>query len=195
MIKFKQIANPVELDFYQIYTDHNGVTRIHLLGYMYRNESDDYWGNIECTGIDMPLAEFANHYTDIDEFVNECYEGCTQYQDDMDKWHALHTINHYFDGKNAQYFLPFNQVTINTPCGTYVSGKEVDLRAVRVLEAPHRFHGVYIQYDIIGDYQWGYYENWHWYIEVYTSIGTNKTHTTRKYFKTLDKAKEFIKNY
>lgn len=119
MKKFKKLTSPIMLDFYSIY-EQNGVKTIHVHGYSY--ESDCYWGDVELCGFEVPLAEFVKSLHDNPEYVNETYMECKQYEDDFtDENEFLEKVIHsYFDGKPADYYLQFEDITEDTPCGCYV---------------------------------------------------------------------------
>lgn len=121
MKKFQKLTSPMMLDFYSIY-EQNGEKMIHVLGYSY--ESDCYWASVEICGFDMPLSEFIKGvHGESEDYINCIYMECKQYEDDIkDPQEFLDkVINTYFDGQPADYYLQFEEVTEDTPCGNYVN--------------------------------------------------------------------------
>ena len=114
-------TEPQMADFFNIY-EVDGIKRIHFFGYLY--ESDTYWADMQCVGIDLPLDEFiekAHDYNDLGEcFLDELYEQCKQYQEDLTDEEAVRVFNTYFDGKPADYFCPVLALTEEHPCGNYI---------------------------------------------------------------------------
>jgi len=120
MQKFERLNKPEELDFFQIYEEH-GVKFIHIFGYIYHNEEDGYWANMECDFFIEKLEDFVRHMSENKDYVDDSYCDFSQYQDDHSEDEILEVINTYFDGKPADYRLGFADVTIDTPCGNYVN--------------------------------------------------------------------------
>jgi len=130
MEKFKKVRKPVALDFYSIYED-GGVKYIHIFGYSYESSSMEYvskknpygtyWANVECCWFIEPLSDFIKHFAENDQYVDDTYAMLSQYQGDYDKDRMVDIINHYFDGKPADYSLGFGAITMDTPCGNYVA--------------------------------------------------------------------------
>ena len=118
MLPFNIITKPQELDFFTIYED-LGIKYIHVFGYSY--ESDDYWANMECSWFIFPLAEFIANLKENENFVDDTYCELNQYQGDLTAEEMTDTINHYFDGEPPQAYLGFEEITMDTPCGNYVS--------------------------------------------------------------------------
>ena len=130
MNKFKKVTKPIALDFYTIYMM-DGVKYIHVFGYTYKSDSLEYvseenpngvyWANMMCCGFSEPLSEFVTKYKEeTGNHVDDTYCECKQYQGDYDEEGIINIINHYFDGKPADYYLPFSEITEDTPCGNYV---------------------------------------------------------------------------
>ena len=129
MIKFEKVTEPAELDFYTIF-EHLGIKYIHILGYVYKSDNFDYvteqnpngtyWANMECSGFVETLEEFIQNLRADYNYVDDTYAECPQYQGDFDKDGIVKVINGYFNGNPADYQLPFEQITMDTPCGNYV---------------------------------------------------------------------------
>ena len=117
MTKYFPIIQPKELDFFSIYEE-DEIKYIHVFGYSFK--SDTYWGNMECCGFLFPLAEFIKGYAENPEFMNDIYCEVPQYQDDLTADEMVQTINTYFDGRPAEAYLPFGEITMETKCGDYV---------------------------------------------------------------------------
>lgn len=130
MIPFKPLTAPQELDFYTIFED-QGVKYIHVFGYSYKSDSMEYvseenpdgvyWANMECSWFILPLEELLAGMKENEDFIDETYEGLNQYQDDLTPEEMTDCINHYFDGHCADAYLYFGELTMDTPCGDYVS--------------------------------------------------------------------------
>jgi len=119
MTKFEPLTSPTMVDFYNIF-ELDGVKYIHIFGYAY--ESDVYWANMECSNFIEPLESFiANVKKNNDTYVDEVFEGLSQYQSEHTASSILDVINHYFDGKPADYILPYEEITMDSPCGNYVT--------------------------------------------------------------------------
>ena len=64
MLPFKPITKPIEVDFFSIYA-RGGMRYIHLWGYTYKSDSNEfitpdnpdgiYWANMEACGLEIPL--------------------------------------------------------------------------------------------------------------------------------------------
>ena len=130
MEKFSKVTEPVELDFFSIFKDENGRKMIHIFGYTYesssmeyvteQNPNGTYWANMECSWFIIPLALFIKCYNENEDYVDETYSDLNQYQGDYNEEEMVNIINHYFDGKPASHYLPFGELTEDTPCGNYV---------------------------------------------------------------------------
>lgn len=129
MKKFEKVTEPVELDFFTICED-NGVKYIHIFGYSYKSDSREYvsennpngiyWANMECCWFIEPLTDFVAHIKENKDYVNDTYCELNQYQGDFTGDEMVDIINQYFDGNPADYYLSFENVTEETPCGNYV---------------------------------------------------------------------------
>lgn len=130
MKKFTPITEPIAADFFTIFTQ-DGKRFIHLHGYTY--ESDEYWANMEASGIVVPLNEFIENiktYSDGNGYVDTLYEGASQYQGDYDEAGIVKVINHYYRDVvfsiprdavgNPDAWLSFNEITDETPDGSYI---------------------------------------------------------------------------
>ena len=114
MKKYNKVVKPFEGDFYSI-----GKGTIHIWGYTYEG---DAWELVEVTRVIIPLDEFVKNYKERGkDYINEIYDGCNQYQDDFHTDNEiLKVINEFFDGKPADYFLDYAEITEETPDGNYV---------------------------------------------------------------------------
>jgi hypothetical protein len=144
MTPFTPITSPIEAEFFSIYT-RGGIKYIHLWGYTYESSSNEfitednpdgiYWANMEACGLEIPLAEFLEEskgYESIQDYTNELYEQCTQYQGDYDAEGMAVTINHYYNDivfsvdypsrneGNPDAILDYSEVTMDTPDGDYI---------------------------------------------------------------------------
>ena len=130
MEKFNEVTKPISLDFYSIYED-GGVKYIHIFGYSYESSSNDYvteenpngiyWANMECCWFIESLANFIQHVKENENYVDDTYCELKQYQGDYTAERMVDIINHYFNNKPADYYLSFEDITEDTPCGNYVS--------------------------------------------------------------------------
>ena len=75
---------------------------------------------MECCWFIEPLSEFIQHLSENDQYVDDTYAELKQYQGDYTPKRVIDIINHYFDGKPADYSLGFGGITMDTPCGNYV---------------------------------------------------------------------------
>ena len=133
MEKFEKVSKPQELDFYTISVV-DGVKVIHINGYSYKSDSTeyitkenpngDYWANMECCWFLEPLEEFIQNLRADYNYVNDTYSELNQYQGDYTEGEMVEIINHYFNGKPADFYLPFEEITMDTPCGNYVVKSE-----------------------------------------------------------------------
>ena len=130
MEKFEKVTKPLALDFYSISED-NGVKFIHVNGYSYKSDSMEYvseenpdgtyWANMECCWFIEQLEEFIKKLHENENYIDDTYCDLNQYQGDHSENEMVDIINHYFDGKPADFYLPFGEITMDTPCGNYVS--------------------------------------------------------------------------
>ena len=129
MLPFIPLTKPQELDFFTIY-EQDGIKYIHIFGYSYKSDSNEYvsesnpdgiyWANMECCWFIFPLAEFITNLKENENFVDDTYCELNQYQGDLTAEEMTNTINSYFDGSPADAYLGFEEITMNTPCGNYV---------------------------------------------------------------------------
>lgn len=120
MEKFKKVTKPERFDFYCIELDKNGKKQIHILGYIYPNDSNDFWELLEPCWFIIPLEEFIKNLKENEDYVNEQYSEYNQYITDMTEEEMVRTINNFFDGNPPEYYLGFSEITMDTPCGDYV---------------------------------------------------------------------------
>ena len=130
MEKFEKVTKPLELDFYSI-SEVDGIKVIHIFGYSYKSDSMEfvskqnpngvYWANMECCWFIEPLEEFIQNLRADYNYVSDSYCEVKQYQSDNNDEQMVNIINHYFDGKPADFYLPFEEITMDTPCGNYVN--------------------------------------------------------------------------
>lgn len=106
-----------DYDFYSIEEDANGVKNIHILGNICYD--DGRYITTEYVGFIEPLSDFIAHIKDNMDYVNEKAETLNQCGADVDATIALGMVAHYFDGKAADYFLDYTDITIDTPIGNY----------------------------------------------------------------------------
>jgi len=121
MRPFIAVTKPIYGDFFSI-LEMGGVKYIHTFGYIYDN--GDVWSLNEVSRFFMPLAYFVkemNTYEDKWDYIDELYEACPQYYDEYPTEEACtEAINHFFDGKPADSYLSFTDITEDTPCGNYI---------------------------------------------------------------------------
>ena len=130
MEKFEKVTKPLELHFYSI-SEVDGIKVIHIFGYSYKSDSMEfvskqnpngvYWANMECCWFIEPLEEFIQNLRADYNYVSDSYCEVKQYQSDNNDEQMVNIINHYFDGKPADFYLPFEEITMDTPCGNYVN--------------------------------------------------------------------------
>jgi len=123
MEKFNGVTEPAELEFYSI---ENGKTgkNIHLMGYTYDSECDNgqgTWRLLEPCFVIVPIAEFIEGVKSSEGYTDNLISEAKQYIEDMDEQGVVECINEYFNGKPADYRLHYSEITIDTPCGNYVS--------------------------------------------------------------------------
>lgn len=122
MVKFNQVTEPVELEFFSIEDDGHGGKDIHVLGYLYsdgENNGKGEWRCVEFSFFIEPLEDFIRHYAETENYVDNTAGGLKQYIEDMTDEEAVETINHYFGGNPADGQLFYSDITIETPCGNY----------------------------------------------------------------------------
>lgn len=130
MEKFEKVKKPVALDFYSIYED-GGVKYIHIFGYSYKSSSMEYvskknpngtyWANMECCWFIEKVEDFIQHLKTNENHIDDTYAELKQYQGDYTPKEMANIINHYFNGKPADFYLSFEEITMDTPCGNYVN--------------------------------------------------------------------------
>lgn len=123
MEKFNGVTEPTELEFYSIEEDGQGGKQVHLLGYTYGSEDngDGAWRGLEPCGILVPLDEFIKGVATEDDYTDRLICEAKQYEGDYTDEGIMDYINHYFDGKPADYRLHYSDITMDTPCGNYVA--------------------------------------------------------------------------
>ena len=153
MTPFIPVSKPFHTDFFSI-IDQNGEKCIHLHGYTYMSDSEEfvtednpdgvYWANMEACGIIVPVKEFVQNFQNDKEFeyVDTLYQEAKQYQGDYDEVSIVRVINHYYseivfslNGKprgegNPDAYLDYGEVTEDTPYGqylTYPAYEEIEL--------------------------------------------------------------------
>ena len=129
MEQFKKVTKPLALDFYTI-SKIDGIKTIHIFGYSYESSNEEfvtddnpngiYWANIECCWFLEPLEEFIQNLRADYNYVDDTFSEVKQYQSDNTKEQMVDTINKYFQGKPADFYLPYEEITMDTPCGNYV---------------------------------------------------------------------------
>ena len=97
---------------------------IHINGYFYDtgDKIEKPWRCVEICWCIVPLAEFIEKYNEDDaggDYVSELEEPCKQYIGDISEAEAQQELNTYANG-NAPTPLFLCDVTIDTPCGTYI---------------------------------------------------------------------------
>ena len=123
-LRLPEVTEPKEVEFYSIEPDGQGGKQIHVWGYCY-TEGDDQgegpWRNVEYTGFIEPLSEFIEHLKQNENYVDNHASELTQYIGDYYDEGIVDIINHYFNGYTADRELYYSEITIDTPCGDYVS--------------------------------------------------------------------------
>lgn len=114
----KPVSQPEVMDLYAIEQDELGRKQISLLGYTYLG---DNWKTIDVRGVCVPLDEFVAGCREHDDYVDVLYLDSREYERDVTPEECVEAINHFFDGKPADYRLRFDSVTIDTPIGNYIS--------------------------------------------------------------------------
>lgn len=107
-----------DCDFYKIYMI-DGEKWITVEGYYYDEGEDDGYGtsrNVMFGDFDMSLKEFLSDEFDYDLFQNQL----TEYVDELKDYEAIRQMNEWYDEYNP---LPYDKLTMETPCGYYVDWK------------------------------------------------------------------------
>lgn len=130
MQKFTPVSEPIAVDFYSIY-EVLGVKAIYVYGYSYKssykgyateeNPDGAYWADTTCRGFGMDLDEFIASLNENPAFVDDTYCEVDQYQNDLTAAEMANRINTYFEGEPADAYLPFSEITMDTPCGNYIN--------------------------------------------------------------------------
>lgn len=113
-----KVTNAKELDFYSIYVNSRGEKEIHVYGYSYYG---DNWIMADACFFILKLADFIEGVNDSEDYVNNMYSEVKQYEEDFSEEETVEHINSYFDGSPADYYLPFSEIIMETPCGNYVN--------------------------------------------------------------------------
>lgn len=126
---FVPVKEPVDLNFFQVVSI-DGVKMLNYLGYCYKSSNKEYanegnpggvyWANVEC-GFTEPLESFIRNIHDDPDYVDNVLEGVKQYQEDLTPDRMTDVINSYFNGNPPERRLRFEDLTMQTPCGSYVN--------------------------------------------------------------------------
>lgn len=121
--RLPEVTEPEELEFYSIEPDGQGGKQIHVLGFCYNGEDngDGPWRNVEYTWFIEPLQEFIDHLNEDENYVVNHASELKQYIGDYYDDGIVDIINHYFCGHTANRRLDYSEITIDTPCGDYIS--------------------------------------------------------------------------
>lgn len=122
-VMLAEMTEPKEVEFYCIEPDGKGGKQIHILGYTYAsdNDTEDHWRVAEGTFMIVPLQEFIDHLKANDDYVGELWCNTKQYEGDYTEKQVVDIINHYFDYHTADAELHYSEITMDTPCGNYIS--------------------------------------------------------------------------
>ena len=116
----EKFTTPIEADFYSI-ENLGGDKWIHINGYTYKRDGDE-WGCVEVCWFRLPLYVFIHEYNLRGyDFVEEIYETRKQAQSNMSTELMTDCCNKYFNGKPADAFLAFSELTTETPVGNYMN--------------------------------------------------------------------------
>ena len=120
MEKFNQVKEPAELEFYSIVNGKTGKN-IHLFGYTYEGDDNGQgaWRLVEPCFVIVPLKEFINGVATEEDYTDRLLCEAKQYEEDYTDDGIVECINEYFNGKPADYRLPYGEITEDTPCGNY----------------------------------------------------------------------------
>lgn len=116
MEKFELLSDPKELDFFEIVGEQE--KNIHIPGYTFYG---DNWVYADVSGVSMPLKDFVDGMKQDENFVLTELANAKQYHGDCSEEEIINTINTYWNGQPPQYYLPYDKITIDTPCGHYVA--------------------------------------------------------------------------
>ena len=112
---------PLGVNLYSI-VEEGGRKIVQLLGYTWNawgtRGPHCPWVYCEYRNYDMPIEEFVDHKDDPDYFFNT---GTAKYQAEQDcqAEDIVEILNGYFYGEGPDKFLPYSEVSIDTPCGNY----------------------------------------------------------------------------
>lgn len=119
MKKNKKAIALTEMDFYSIESDNEGQKNIHIFGTLWHD--DGRYVLTEYTGFIEPLADFIAHIREDKDYVSNAAPNIKQYEEDLTAKQAKDCIKHYFNGESAEDNLDYNEITLETPIGTYVA--------------------------------------------------------------------------
>ena len=116
-------AEPHEVEFYSIEDDGQGGKQIHIFGYSYcgTDDGDGPWRNVEYTGFIEPLQEFIGHLKADEDYVDNTAANLNQYIGDYTDEGMRDIMNSYFNGHRADRLLNYSEITMDTPCGDYMT--------------------------------------------------------------------------
>ena len=112
--------------FYSIYSDIQGKIWIKFWGHFIEDPGRRYrpWRILEYFGAEFRLEDFL---CIPEELIRENLSEIKQTIGDLTEEEALYDMNHFFEKycfpplTGEVRFLPFTDVTIDTPCGLYIS--------------------------------------------------------------------------
>ena len=119
----KRMEPQDDMEFFSIEPDGHGGKQIHIFGYCYMGDDigEGPWRNVEYTFFIEPLSEFIEHLEKNENYVNDTAANVKQYISDYTEEGITDIINHYFNGHEADGFLHYSELSMDTPCGDYVS--------------------------------------------------------------------------
>lgn len=127
MEKIKLVTNPVECDMYTI-TMIDEVKCICVKGQLFE-DVDHTWVCSKYPFLVMDLKNFMENRKEFDsDFIYAGYldiDDSRFFNDATDK-KAVEFMNIFFNGETADAYLNYSELTIDTPCGNYVSKENVD---------------------------------------------------------------------
>lgn len=122
MITLDELEN---CEMYDIEIDPHGVKCIHILCYYYVRDTDEVdedgqpleWARVDGTFLIVPLDEFIRNYKEggVEYLDMELWAETKQYQYDMTEESAK------MENADGVYVLQYSDLTMDTPCGSYVS--------------------------------------------------------------------------
>lgn len=130
----KEIHKFEDCDFYSIEADKNTSEKsMHIWGYIYHSGhyEDKPYRDLEYTNFIVPLKEFLEleHDGDLERAVKEKYDS-NIYIADISEKEAVKRLNrywHYHIIPNKDEIakpMPYEKITMDTPCGDYVNYKD-----------------------------------------------------------------------